>query len=155
MIVARILCENQAALWTLAANCQPFLGPADALTLLAENAIASSLGPWRAGGQGAWTLGRIFGAQGELRWRTYGPVLRGLLVTDGLPNARPDVAIQRLQEFGFLEIEAPQLAPSDRTLPLWRTADYVAAQVRRYVDGAGNELWLRYRGVTPTPPQRT
>lgn len=152
MIVARILCENHAALWTLAANCQPFLGPAEALTLLAEDAVTSSLGPWRNGEAGAWTLGRIFGSQGELRWRAYGSVLRGLLVTDGLPDARPDAAVRRLQELGFTEIETPQLAPSDRPLPLWRTADYLAAQVRRYVDGGGNELWLRYLGVTPTPP---
>jgi len=152
MIVARILCENQAALWTLAANCRPFLGPADALMLLAENAATSILAPWRGGEPGAWTLGRIFGAQGELRWRAYGPVLRGLLVTDGLPNARPEAAVHRLQELGFVEIDAPQLASSDRTLPLWRTDDYVAAQVRRYVDGAGVEQWVRYLNVTPAQP---
>ncbi len=154
MIAARTLCKNHAVLWALAADCQPFLGPADALTLLAEDAVTSVLAPWTPARQDAWTQGRIFGARGELHWRAYGSLVRALLVTDGLPpgagDPAPGTAAQRLQALGFSEVSEPALTASPpQTLPLWRTDDYGEAQVRRYVDNAGVEQFVRYVSATP------
>ncbi len=154
MIAARILCENHTALWGLAAHCQPFLGPAGGLTILAEDAVTSMLAPWTPGVTGAWTLGRIFGARGELHWRAYGACVRALLITDGLPPAAgaptPEAAAARLQTLGFAEVSEPALTASPpQSVPLWRNDAYREVQVQRYVDNAGVEQFVRYVSVTP------
>jgi len=156
MIAARILCKTHAAFWALAANCQPFLGPAGGLTILAEDVVTCMLAPWTPAAQGAWTLGRIFGARGELHWRAYGALVRALLITDGLPpgasEATLSTAAQQLQALGFSEVSEPALTASPlQTLPLWRADTYRdgQAQVQRYVDDTGGEQFVRYVSVTP------
>jgi hypothetical protein len=148
MIVARAVLDSYDKLWTLATGCQPWLGSWEALMAMAEDAVGSRLEPWSKLPRRRWILGRVFGSTGELRWRAYGPAIRVVLVSDGLPRgaqAAEADEVGRLQGVGFAEVEAPALPrPISETLLLWRTDAYQEATVRRYRDDTGGDLFVCY-----------
>jgi hypothetical protein len=151
--------EQNDTLRDLITNCQPLLGDESSLMALVEHNVASRLAPWTALPDEGWTQGRVFGAQGELRWRAYGRLLRVVLITDEveLPNpdgeagdTAPPVPVEtRLRELGFANVaDLNTLTVEDGAIFLWRGEPYVEAQVRRYLDNNGISSFVRYCGIT-------
>jgi hypothetical protein len=166
IVCGHAVSKNYAALWELAETCQSFLGQAEELMALTEDATGSRLEPWRALSRQEWTQGRLFGRRGELRWRAYGPLVRTAIVTDTTPaGGRPlqtraevetndDTATDessaqaRLKELGFEDVQTIDLKATDPDGEqfLWRGV-YKIATTRRYVDAEGNIQCVRYCGV--------
>lgn len=141
MIVGQRTVQDHTALRELAAQCQPFLGLPDALWALAEDAVGSRLEKWPDLPRTTWTQGRIFGVMGELRWRTYGPHVRAVIVTDW--DGQP----AQIAELGFSDATTLDLQPDRKTVALWRADRYRQATVWRYVDANGIAQFVRYADV--------
>ena len=152
LVIGQRVLGNHEGLWEFCRACEDLLGEGG--MVIAEYALGNCIEPWNAFFQKEfdrkkWSRGRLFGAHGEIQWRTYGHWVRAAVLVDSSDEEQSQATADQLRGQNVEGVMAWELqATTSRLFLQTNDEEYTEAAVRSYGDEAEPAQFVRYCGVT-------